>query len=71
MKQVADEATKLRHHPEWTNVCYVASSIPFSNYPTDEMLKVYNKVSVRWTTHDPKGLTKLDVVMAQVCDSYV
>ncbi|KAJ5511564.1 Transcriptional coactivator/pterin dehydratase [Penicillium expansum] len=51
MKQVADEATKLRHHPEWTNV--------------------YNKVSVRWTTHDPKGLTKLDVVMAQVCDSYV
>ncbi|KGO74544.1 Transcriptional coactivator/pterin dehydratase [Penicillium italicum] len=51
MEQVASEATKLRHHPEWTNG--------------------YNKVSVRWTTHHPKGLTNLDVVMAQLCDSYV
>ncbi|KAJ5360868.1 Transcriptional coactivator/pterin dehydratase [Penicillium concentricum] len=32
---------------------------------------VYNKVSIRWTTHHPKGLTNLDVVMAQLCDSYV
>ncbi|KAJ6143939.1 Transcriptional coactivator/pterin dehydratase [Penicillium samsonianum] len=51
MKQVADTATRLRHHPEWINV--------------------YNKVSIRWTTHQPKGLTNLDVVMAQLCDSYV
>lgn len=42
-----------------------------SNCLADEMLKVYNKVSIRWTTHQPKGLTNLDVVMAQLCDSYV
>ncbi|OQE16074.1 hypothetical protein PENFLA_c029G07841 [Penicillium flavigenum] len=51
MNHVADTATKLRHHPEWSNV--------------------YNKVSIRWTTHRPKGLTSLDVVAAQLCDSYV
>ncbi|KAJ5815911.1 Transcriptional coactivator/pterin dehydratase [Penicillium robsamsonii] len=36
-----------------------------------EWTNVYNKVSIRWTTHHPKGLTNLDVVMAQLCDTYV
>jgi 4a-hydroxytetrahydrobiopterin dehydratase len=40
-------------------------------YLADKILKVYNKVSIRWTTHRPKGLTSLDVVAAQLCDSYV
>lgn len=42
-----------------------------SNCVADEMLNVYNKVSIRWTTDHLKGLTNLDVVMAQLCDSYV
>ncbi|KAJ5301144.1 uncharacterized protein N7443_006146 [Penicillium atrosanguineum] len=36
-----------------------------------EWTNIYNNVSIRWTTHDPKGLTSLDVNMAQLCDSYV
>lgn len=36
-----------------------------------EWTNIYNNVSVRWTTHDPKGLTNLDVDMARLCDSYV
>ncbi|KAE8373376.1 hypothetical protein BDV26DRAFT_69201 [Aspergillus bertholletiae] len=35
-----------------------------------EWTNVYNKVSIRWTTHQPKGLTGLDVKLAQLCDSY-
>ncbi|RMZ40304.1 pterin-4-alpha-carbinolamine dehydratase [Aspergillus flavus] len=35
-----------------------------------EWTNVYNKVSIRWTTHQPKGLTELDVKLAQLCDSY-
>ncbi|OGM39541.1 pterin-4-alpha-carbinolamine dehydratase, partial [Aspergillus bombycis] len=35
-----------------------------------EWSNVYNKVSIRWTTHQPKGLTRLDVQLAQLCDSY-
>ncbi|KNG85116.1 pterin-4-alpha-carbinolamine dehydratase [Aspergillus nomiae NRRL 13137] len=40
----------------------------FRHHP--EWTNVYNKVSIRWTTHQPKGLTKLDVLLAQLCDSY-
>ncbi|KAE8158857.1 hypothetical protein BDV40DRAFT_274772 [Aspergillus tamarii] len=35
-----------------------------------EWTNVYNKVSIRWTTHQPRGLTELDVKLAQLCDSY-
>ncbi|KAF2743092.1 transcriptional coactivator/pterin dehydratase [Sporormia fimetaria CBS 119925] len=30
---------------------------------------LYNQVTVEWTTHDPKGLSLLDVEMAEFCDS--
>ena len=33
------------------------------------MRQVYNSTFVRWTTHSPKGLSKLDVEMAKICDS--
>ncbi|OWY47205.1 hypothetical protein AALT_g6240 [Alternaria alternata] len=29
---------------------------------------VYNRVSIEWTTHDPKGLSIKDVEMAEFCD---
>ncbi|WEW59730.1 4-alpha-hydroxytetrahydrobiopterin dehydratase [Emydomyces testavorans] len=35
-----------------------------------EWTNVYNKVSVRWTTHQPQGLTELDVTLARLCDEY-
>jgi hypothetical protein len=38
---------------------------------TNECFQVYNNVSIRWTTHHPKGLTNLDVTMARLCDSFV
>ncbi|MYM65742.1 4a-hydroxytetrahydrobiopterin dehydratase [Pseudoduganella sp. FT55W] len=34
-----------------------------------EWSNVYNKVQVRWTTHDAGGLTQKDIDMAQFCDT--
>ncbi len=48
MSDVAAEADRLDHHPEWSNV--------------------YNKVSIRLTTHDSHGLTKRDVTLARFVD---
>lgn len=48
----------------------VLSFCLISLYFTDIYMQVYNKVSIRWTTHQPKGLTELDVKLAQLCDSY-
>lgn len=33
-----------------------------------EWTNVYNKTSVRWTTHNPKGLSGKDVEAARFCD---
>lgn len=30
--------------------------------------QVYNRVEIRWTTHNPKGLGHIDVEMAELCD---
>lgn len=49
MSDVAAEADRLDHHPEWSNV--------------------YNKVSMRLTTHDSHGLTKRDVALARFADA--
>ena len=49
MSDVAAEADRLDHHPEWSNV--------------------YNKVSIRLTTHDSHGLTKRDVALARFVDA--
>ncbi|PWW72980.1 transcriptional coactivator/pterin dehydratase [Tuber magnatum] len=33
-----------------------------------EWANVYNKVTIRWTTHNPEGLSYKDVEMAKFCD---
>jgi len=48
MTDVAGEADRADHHPEWSNV--------------------YNRVSVRLTTHDAGGVTEKDVALAKFID---
>jgi len=48
MTEVAAEADRADHHPEWSNV--------------------YNRVSIRLTTHDAGGLTDRDVALARFID---
>jgi 4a-hydroxytetrahydrobiopterin dehydratase len=48
MTEVAGEADRADHHPEWSNV--------------------YNRVSIRLTTHDAQGLTGRDVALAKFID---
>jgi len=33
-----------------------------------EWQNVYNKVSITWTTHDVKGLSRKDIELAHLCD---
>ncbi|KAI9723091.1 MAG: hypothetical protein M1828_004339 [Chrysothrix sp. TS-e1954] len=35
-----------------------------------EWSNVYNRVFVRWTTHNPPGLSEKDTLMARLCDSF-
>ncbi|KIW08009.1 uncharacterized protein PV09_00955 [Verruconis gallopava] len=35
-----------------------------------EWANVYNTVFIRWTTHQPKGLSEKDVAMAMFCDEH-
>lgn len=49
MAEVAAEADRMDHHPEWSNV--------------------YNRVSIRLTTHDAGGLTARDLNLARLIDS--
>ncbi|EMT60301.1 Putative pterin-4-alpha-carbinolamine dehydratase [Fusarium odoratissimum] len=55
------------HHPEWSNVN------PSSAYTSIIMQlttsKVYNTTFVRWTTHNPAGLSDKDISMAAECDA--
>ncbi|KAE8353318.1 hypothetical protein BDV28DRAFT_133383 [Aspergillus coremiiformis] len=44
------------------------AAVVYRHHP--EWSNVYDTVSIRWTTHRPKGLTPLDVQMARLCDSY-
>jgi 4a-hydroxytetrahydrobiopterin dehydratase len=48
MKQSAQHAEELDHHPDWSNS--------------------WNKVLVHLTTHSTKGLTSLDIQLAQAMD---
>lgn len=32
--------------------------------------QTYNKVFIRWTTHDTGGISDKDVEMAKICDEY-
>lgn len=33
-----------------------------------EWTNIYNKTQIRWTTHNPSGLSEKDVAMARFCD---
>lgn len=35
-----------------------------------EWSNVYNTVFIRWTTHNPKGLSEKDVRMAEMCSQF-
>lgn len=35
-----------------------------------EWSNVYNRVSLRWTTHSAGGVTQLDVKLAHICDRF-
>ena len=49
MTEVAAEADRADHHPDWSNL--------------------YDKVSIRLSTHDAGGLTDKDVALAQFIDA--
>lgn len=49
MSEIAAEADRMDHHPEWSNV--------------------YNRVSIRLTTHDSGGVTRSDVQLASYIDA--
>lgn len=34
-----------------------------------EWTNIYNHTRIRWTTHNPRGLSELDTKMAAFCDS--
>ena len=36
-----------------------------------EWSNVYNRVTVRWTTHSDGGVTDLDLKLARLCDRFV
>lgn len=73
MNIVAAECAVKKHHPEWSNVSFLAVYL-YSRYdrtlpgPRTDGLKVYNTTFIRWTTHSPSGLSEKDVVMAKYCD---
>ncbi len=49
MTEIAAEADRTDHHPDWSNV--------------------YDRVSIRLSTHDAGGLTDKDVALAQFIDA--
>lgn len=62
--------SKLRnHHPEWSNVSIRVGSLPDSNHRLTTPLQVYNTTFIRWTTHNPAGLSEKDVTLAALCDA--
>lgn len=65
MNAVAEQAAKKKHHPEWSNVRL--SPLLSFNRPSNRT-QVYNTTFIRWTTHNPPGLSQLDVDLAAFCD---
>ena len=65
MADVAEECKLRKHHPEWANVATPRPS--YAAAAADER-QAFNTVRVRWTTHNPAGLSDKDVEMARFCD---
>lgn len=60
-----------------SELCTLTGSQDFMNAVADECKKtrhhpewsnVYNRTQIRWTTHNPLGLSDKDTSMAQFCD---
>ncbi|CUS07780.1 unnamed protein product [Tuber aestivum] len=70
INQIADQCKVRKHHPDWANVG--ENSLPllaeWQLHGAPWLSRVYNKVTIRWTTHSPEGLSYKDVEMAKFCD---
>lgn len=52
----------------WNFMCLVAKKAKeIDHHP--EWTNVYNKVTIKWTTHSENKITELDEKMAEYCDS--
>ena len=76
MNLVAEQCQKEKHHAEWTNVKRFPPPFPLKPYSTSQTraktnipAQVYRNVTIRWTTHVPRGLSMKDIRMAEFCDS--
>jgi len=55
------------HHALQTFMNSVAEQCKVTRHHP-EWSNVYNKTSIRWTTHNPEGLSSKDIDMAKFCD---
>lgn len=70
MTAVSLQCKLKNHHPEWSNVrTMIALLVSGAAFADRYYLQVYNTTFIRWTTHNPKGLTEKDVTLATLCDS--
>ncbi|KAK2008612.1 transcriptional coactivator/pterin dehydratase [Colletotrichum eremochloae] len=62
MTAVSLQCKTHNHHPEWSN---------YTSPGADEHVRaqVYNTTFIRWTTHNPKGLSGKDLKLAAICDA--
>ena len=68
MTAVSLQCKLKSHHPEWSNVLLLTpTSHPFLSH-TINPRQVFNTTFIRWTTHQPKGLSAQDITMAGICD---
>lgn len=65
MTAVSLQCKVKNHHPEWSNV---SQHISTSRLILTVMEKTYNHVFIRWTTHNPPGLSDNDISLASICD---
>ncbi|KAK4081865.1 hypothetical protein Purlil1_11552 [Purpureocillium lilacinum] len=80
MTAVSLQCKLKNHHPEWSNVRLLSppTTLPACLPAHEAWLpvtrahhgkSVYNTTFIRWTTHNPKGLSSKDVDLAAVCDA--
>lgn len=71
MTAVSLQCKLKNHHPEWSNVgpvpCCLRRGCP-SRASTDTQ-QVFNTTFIRWTTHNPEGLSSKDLDLAATCDA--
>ncbi|KAF5123781.1 Pterin-4-alpha-carbinolamine dehydratase [Metarhizium anisopliae] len=58
MTAVSLQCKLKNHHPEWSNF-----------WSDGTRAQVYNTTFIRWTTHNPLGLSEKDARLAGICDA--